>query len=109
MRFYLDEHMSRALYAGLEKRGHEVIMAVDVGMEEKDDLSEHLEYATRENAVLITRDFGFAGRAMKRLDHAGVICWTGLQTDVGGMIAWIHELAQKYDYDKFKGRVFWIK
>jgi hypothetical protein len=53
----------------------------------KDDDTEHLPYATEEHAVLVTRDRPFAGRTQKRTDHAGLICWTGQDNDIGGMCA----------------------
>lgn len=37
IKFYFDEHMPRAVEKGLVERGYEVIMAVDVGMIQKDD------------------------------------------------------------------------
>jgi predicted nuclease of predicted toxin-antitoxin system len=67
MRFYLDEHMPRAVEAGLIQRGHEVLMAVDVDMEGADDDTEHLPFATQKNAVLVTRDHPFAGQAHKTI------------------------------------------
>jgi len=86
IKFYLDEHISRSVARELEKRGVEVIRAVDVGMEGKDDDTEHLPYAMEQHAVLVTRDRPFAGRTQKYTNHAGLICWTGAFNDIGGMV-----------------------
>jgi predicted nuclease of predicted toxin-antitoxin system len=59
--FYFDEMMRRKAAEELIKRGIEVVMAVDVGMTEKDDLTEHLPYATEHEMVLVTFDRKFAG------------------------------------------------
>ncbi|MBN1966548.1 MAG: DUF5615 family PIN-like protein [Anaerolineae bacterium] len=107
--FYFDEHMPRAVERGLRERGHTVIMAVDVGMEGKDDDTEHLTYATQQAAVLVTRDKPFAGRTAKRTDHAGLVCWTGEDDDFGGMIRALHDFAQRYEPEQVRGHVFWLK
>lgn len=65
--------MPRAVAKGLGQRGIVVMMAVDVGMVDKDDDKEHLPFATENNAVLVSHDHAFAGRSAKRTDHAGVI------------------------------------
>lgn len=84
-------------------------MAVEVGMIEKDDDPEHLTYAAEQGAVLVKRDHPFAGRAIKRSDHAGLICWTGVDDDFGGMIRQLAQFADQYSPEKVKGLVFWLK
>jgi predicted nuclease of predicted toxin-antitoxin system len=109
IRFYFDEHMPRAVEKGLGNQGYTVVMAVDVDMIDKDDDTEHLPFATSENAVVVTRDKPFAGRTAKRSDHAGLICWTGADDDFGGMIRALIDFAQKYTPDEVTGQVFWLK
>lgn len=109
MRFYLDEHMPRAVEKGLIDHGLEVIMAVDVDMIGKDDLTQHLLYATEQHAVVVTRDKPFASRAMYDQTHHGLICWTGAQNDFGGMIRTLIEIAENYTSEEVHGRVFWRK
>lgn len=84
-------------------------MAIDVGMTGKVDDLEHLPYAAVREAIIFTRDKPFAGRAAKRSDHAGLICWTGEQQDIGGMIRALARFADSYSTDDIKGRVFWLK
>ena len=107
--FYFDEMMSRTVANQLINRGYEVIMAVDVGMVEKDDLTEHLTYATEHGLVLVTLDKPFAGRAMSLSDHAGVFCWTGAPRDYGGMIRAFSNFATQNQPEAIKGRVFWLR
>jgi hypothetical protein len=109
IKFYFDEHMPRAVEAGLVQRGHTVIMAVDVEMTGKDDDTEHLPYATEQGAVLVTRDKPFAGRTEKHSDHAGLICWTGKDDDFGGMIRQLAKFAEDHTAEDVIGQVFWIK
>jgi predicted nuclease of predicted toxin-antitoxin system len=106
IQFYLDEMMPRAVAKELAARGIWIIMAVDVEMVEKDDLSEHLVYATKQNSVLVTRDKPFATKALSIANHAGVICWTGAQNDVGGMVRKLAEFAAKYSTEQTVNQVF---
>ncbi len=62
IKFYFDEMMSRPVAKGLEQRGYTVIMAIDSGMTGKSDDTEHLPFAAKNGAVLVTRDKPFAGR-----------------------------------------------
>jgi hypothetical protein len=107
--FYFDEHMPRAVERGLLDRGYQVIMAVDVDMMNKDDDTEHLPFARENNAVLVTRDKPFAGRTAKHTDHAGLICWTGADDDIGGMIRALSDFAAKHTPGDVAGQVFWLK
>lgn len=107
--FYFDEHMSRKVASQLAARGYTVVMAVDVGMVEKDDLSEHLQYATEQNLVMVTCDRPFAGRAMGQTNHAGLICWTGILDDFGGQVKLLQEFAEQNTSENVRSQVFWIK
>lgn len=109
MRFYFDEHMPRPVARALEQRGHDALMAIDSDMLGKDDDTEHLAFAAEHEAVLVTHDKAFAGRTMKRTDHAGLICWTGAQDDFGGMIEKLHAFGDTHTQEEAAGQVFWIK
>jgi predicted nuclease of predicted toxin-antitoxin system len=107
--FYFDEMMPRDVAKGLAARDISVTMAVDVEMVEKDDLTEHLTYAEQRGLVLVTRDKPFATKALSIEKHAGVICWTGEQNDVGGMIRRLTEFAQERSLEQVANGVFWVK
>ncbi len=109
IKFYFDEHMPRPLAHALRERGIEVTMAIDVDMVEKDDDSEHLPYATENQAVMFTRDAPFAGRTLKRTDHAGLVCWTGHQQDIGGMVRALSAFAEQHTAEAVTGQVYWLK
>ncbi|MBN1284657.1 MAG: DUF5615 family PIN-like protein [Anaerolineae bacterium] len=107
--FYFDEMMPRDVADELIRSGHKVLMAVDAGMVGKDDMTEHLEFAAERSYVLVTRDRPFAGRAMKRTDHAGLICWTGAQNDFGGLVRALSDFAARRRPEDAAGQVFWLK
>ncbi len=82
-------------------------MAVDVGMEGKDDDSEHLPYATENDLVIVTFDHPFAGRTMARTDHAGLVCLAySIRENIGRTIEILAEFAELYDPEKDRGQVF---
>jgi len=62
--FYFDEHIARVVAEGLIAQGYQVTMAIDVGMEGKDDDTEHLALAAEKGLVMVTFDRPFAGRTM---------------------------------------------
>jgi len=107
--YYFDEMMPRKVANQLIEQGYNVIMAVDVGMVEKDDLQEHLVYATKHELVLVTFDRPFSTRAMTQSDHYGLICWTGTQNDFGGQVKRFAEFADQHTLEDVVGKVFWIK
>ena len=109
MIFYFDEMMSRKVASELIRDGHQVIMAVDAGMIEKDDLIDHLPYAAQRGAVVVTADRPFAGRASRLANHSGVICWTGSLDDIGGTIKALIRFAGQYQAEAAAGRVYWLK
>ncbi|NUP85812.1 MAG: DUF5615 family PIN-like protein [Burkholderiaceae bacterium] len=105
---YFDEMMPRPVANELIQRGHEVTMAVDVGMEEQPDPL-HLAYATERELILVTQDKPFAGIASKRTDHSGVLCWNGAQNDLGGQIRALSDFAETHTPESVAGQVFWLK
>jgi len=108
--FYFDEHMRRSVAKGLLDRGYNVVMAVDVEMEGKDDDTEHLPFATENNLVIVTFDQAFAGRTMSRFDHVGLIHLSeDIRENIGRMIEVLADFVELYDPEKDSGQVFWLK
>jgi hypothetical protein len=110
IRFYFDEHMPRTVAETLIKQGVDVILAVDVGMVQKDDDTEHLKYAAENELVMVTFDRPFAGRTMSRTDHKGLICLSeSIRSDVGGQVRLLSDFAASHMSDEVIGQVFWLK
>jgi predicted nuclease of predicted toxin-antitoxin system len=106
--FYFDEHLPRSAAEQLVKKGYSVVISHDVGMTQKDDIAEHLQYATEHHLIVVTFDRGFAGLAAKRTDHHGLVCLSGMQNDVGYIVRTLIEFAELYDAEKDAGQVFWF-
>ncbi|MBI5957210.1 MAG: DUF5615 family PIN-like protein [Chloroflexi bacterium] len=107
--FYFDEHMNRVVADALILRGYHVVMAVDVGMEGKDDDTEHLVFAAKNDLVMVSFDHPFAVRTLVRADHAGLICLSySIRENIGRMIDVLIEFAQLYEPERDSGQVFWL-
>ena len=107
-KFYFDEMMSRTAAEQFVARGYEIVMAVDVGMVKKDDMTDHLPYATERGLVVATFDRPFAGKASEQADHAGLVCLSGSQDDIGNIVLSLTKFAEERTADEVKGRVFWL-
>jgi hypothetical protein len=72
VRYYLDEHVSRAIQRGLQQRGIDAVMAVDSGLMGQDDLT-HLQFATSQGCVVYTNDADFLVLHADGVPHAGMV------------------------------------
>jgi hypothetical protein len=69
--FHLDEHMDHAIAYGLRSRGIDVTTTTEAGLLGADDPA-HLEFALREQRVVVTNDADFLAFANQSIDHAGI-------------------------------------
>jgi hypothetical protein len=72
VRYYFDEHVSRAIAKGLTRRGIDVLLAVDAGMAGRDDI-DHLQFATNQARSLYSNDTDFLALHASGVSHAGII------------------------------------
>jgi predicted nuclease of predicted toxin-antitoxin system len=99
--------MSRKAAEQLIQRGLSVVMAQDVGMQEKTDL-EHLAYATENKLVLVTFDRAFAGRTAQTANHSGLICLSGSQDAIGMIVRILITFDEQRTPEDAAGQVFWL-
>ena len=104
--YYFDEMLSRKAAEQLAQRGYIIIIANDVDMTEQKD-EDHLAYATANACILVTFDRPFAGRAMELTDHAGLICLSGSQDNIGAIVRTLVEFADTHSLEEAAGLVFW--
>lgn len=74
--FYFDTHIAKAAAEQLRTHGVDVLRCEEVGMAEASD-DAHLEFATREDRVMITQDADFANLHVRwneiGREHAGIM------------------------------------
>jgi hypothetical protein len=84
VKYYLDEHVPRAVAEGLRRRGVDVLRAQEAGMLEAAD-EQHLALALAAGRVLFTQDADFLRLHATACPHAGIV-YAPQQTPVGATI-----------------------
>ena len=84
IRFYLDEHVARAVAEGLRQRGMDVVMVKEAGLRGASDL-EQLTWASQESRVVCTQDADFLRLHTHGHTHAGIV-YAAQGTPVGQII-----------------------
>lgn len=82
--FYTNESVNIAVAEGLKRRGVKVVSARDAGNLGLSD-KEQLDYATRNNFVIVTHDDDFLSMAMK-FEHKGIVYVHQQKYRVGDLI-----------------------
>jgi predicted nuclease of predicted toxin-antitoxin system len=72
IRFYMDEHIARAVTRGLRHRGVDVIVPKEVDLLGASD-EKHWEFAQTEGRVIFTQDDDFLRLASHGFPHAGIV------------------------------------
>ncbi|MBI5410544.1 MAG: DUF5615 family PIN-like protein [Nitrospirae bacterium] len=80
IRFYMDEHVPKAVTEGLRRRGVEVVTVQELGLQAADD-KQHLERAAEEGRVVFTQDADFLRLHAAGVSHRGIV-YTPQQTPV---------------------------
>lgn len=98
VKFYTDEHVSKAVVNGLRQRGVDVLPVTEAGMLGASD-EEHLAYAKNEERVMFTQDDDFLRLHAAGAAHTGLV-YARQQTPTGQVILGlilIHELMTPED------------
>jgi len=72
IKFYLDEHVSKAVAKGLKRRGVDVLTVAEAGLLGATD-EEHLERAKSEKRIIFTQDDDFLRLHATGNEHAGIV------------------------------------
>lgn len=106
VRYYTDEHVSRAVIRGLRNRGIDVLTAPEADMlSATDDL--HLALARRENRVLFTQDADFLRLAAAGATHAGIV-YAHQHTPTGRIIRGLVLIHQMLGAEEMVGKVEFV-
>ena len=72
VKFYMDEHVPKAVTAGLRRRGVDVLTAQEAGLHPAND-DQHLALAVSEGRVIFTQDADFLRWHAAGRSHRGII------------------------------------
>ena len=86
VRFYLDQHISFAVAQGLRQRGVDVLSAQDAGRCGFSD-SNQLEFATRDERVMVSFDDDYLALASSGAHHAGIAWCRYSKLSIGQLVS----------------------
>jgi hypothetical protein len=101
--FYADEHVPKAVVAGLRQRGVDVLTVAEAGMLSAPD-SEHLARAREEERVLVTQDADFLRLHAAGAEHWGIV-YAPQGPPIGEMIRGLMLICQALEAEDMDGRV----
>ncbi|MEK6259132.1 MAG: DUF5615 family PIN-like protein [Planctomycetota bacterium] len=103
VKFYTDEHVSRAVVRGLRERGVDVVTVPESGMLGESDEA-HLTWAHREGRVVFSQDQDFLRLHAAGVEHSG-IAFIRQEASVGEVIRGLMLIHQLLDADDMLGHV----
>lgn len=107
VRFYFDHNMLDAVADGLRRRGVDVQLAREVGLEEADD-PDHLAHAAAAGRVVVTFDTDFQGLHRQGMPHAGIVWCRADKYGVGELVELLELLALTSTPGQMRGRLEYL-
>lgn len=106
IKFYTDEHVSKAVVMGLRRRGVDVLTVPEAGTLGLSD-EEHLRKAREEGRVIFTQDDDFLRLAAADTVHRGIVYATQDNT-VGEIIYGLMLIYQVLEAEEMVGHVEYL-
>ena len=107
IRYYTDEHVSRAVIRGLRQRGIDVVSVPEANRLGASD-EEHLAFARAEGRVFFTHDDDFLRLAAAGAAHAGIV-YAPRQVSTGEAIRGLMLIYQVLDAEDMVGKVEYLQ
>lgn len=103
VRFYVDEHVSRAVVRGLRQRGIDVLTVAEADRLGAAD-EEHLAFAFQEGRTVFSQDDDFLRLAAAGVSHAGIVYATQ-GTPIGEVIRGLVLIYQILEAEELVGQL----
>jgi hypothetical protein len=107
LRFFMDQHVPRAVSQGLRRRGIDVLTAQDAGRCGLTD-AEQLRLATAEGRVVVTFDSDFIALHLTGVPHAGIAWCPEQKYGVGQLIQALLLLHGVLDADDMRNHLEYL-
>ncbi len=106
IKYYTDEHISKAIIKGLQARGIDVLPCQEAGLRTASDVA-HLEYARSANRVIFTYDADFLRLHEKGIEHAGIV-YSSKQGNIGEQVRSLKLIFDVLSAEEMRGVVEFI-
>ncbi len=106
IKFYMDEHVSRAVVRGLRQRGLDVLTVMEADMRSASDKS-HMERAYVEHRIIFTQDDDFLRMHAMGIKHAGIV-YASQQISTGEIIRGLMVIHQILDAEDMEEQVEYL-
>ena len=106
VKFYLDEHVARAVARGLRQRGVDDLTVLEANTMGASD-EEHLELARATDRVLFTQDEDFLRLHAAGLAHAGIV-YSPQGTSVGDIVRGLRLIHQALEAEDMDGHLEYL-
>ena len=103
IRFYVDEHVPKAVAKGLRERGISTLTVSEAGFLGASD-ERQLEFARKAGRVFFTQDADFLRLHASGVEHAGIV-YTSQQTPIGEMVRGLMLVCGLLDPSEMEGHV----
>jgi hypothetical protein len=107
IRFHLDENCSRAIAAGLRRRGIDVTTTAEAGLLGALD-EEQLAYCLAENRIVFSYDDDLLRLAASGLTHAGVVYCQQRKRSIGDVVRGLVLIWERLDASDMAGQVKYL-
>jgi len=103
VRFYMDEHVPKAVVRGLRQRGVDVTTVAEAGAMGAPDV-DHLRSAQRQGRTIFTQDDDFLRLAACGEPHAGIV-YAPQHTSIRAMIQGLTLIHSVLDAEEIAGQI----
>jgi predicted nuclease of predicted toxin-antitoxin system len=107
MRFHVDENVPTALVRALRMHGHDVTTRSDAGLLEADDRP-HINFALRNDRVIITHDRDYLAQHARGIGHAGILYCHQRKYGLSTLLMMCLLVADCYTQNEMRGRVEYL-
>ena len=107
LRFHLDESVSDAVHRGLKKRGIDSTTSSIANLVSAPDEAQ-LQYAIRENRVLVSHDDDFLVLASTGIDHNGIVYCRNQRGSTGRLVLALNTLWRSLTPDDMAGTIRFV-
>ena len=107
IKFYSDEHISKALSSALRNKVIDVMTCQEAELRTASD-DEHFIFAQNTERAIITNDNDFLKLASDQPEHWGIVYIVNRRTDISTVVKRVTQLHALVDAEEFRNRVEYI-